>query len=132
MIQNRRNTSTLDLGSIIEDFCNFYFEMFSSSLCSWEFSCTERYPRGQKQLCCLTRNSVDIWLRFQLKKSFLLSPVFLPAEFLYPARLSGSATSRLVAQQQQCCTLPQALLKRLLEQRGKWMKRPNSLHLATL
>lgn len=33
MIQNRRNTSTLDLGSIIEDFCNFYFEMFSSSLC---------------------------------------------------------------------------------------------------
>lgn len=29
----QKEYNTLDLGSIIEDFCNFYFEMFSSSLC---------------------------------------------------------------------------------------------------
>lgn len=41
----QKEFSTLDLGSIIEDFCNFYFEMFSSSLClqlgillHWELS----------------------------------------------------------------------------------------------
>lgn len=42
----QKEYNSLDLGSIIEDFCNFYFEMFSSSLClqlgivlHWEVSC---------------------------------------------------------------------------------------------
>lgn len=69
--------------------------MFSPFYCWHPGALLHWSPLGQKKHWFRTWNSVSIWLRLQMaEKTFLLSPFCPPAEIFYPARLSGSATSR--------------------------------------
>lgn len=94
VVSNRRKTNS-GFRFIIEDFCNFYFEMFSPFHCWHPGALLHWSPLCQKKHWFCIWNSISIWLRLQkAEKTFLLSHLCPPAEIFYPARLSGSATSR--------------------------------------
>lgn len=99
-----KGNQILDSGSIV-DFCNIYFEMFSPFRCwqtgfflHWEVGLLLAKRRTRRRFLGILL--VFGWDSKWLQKPFLLSQSSVTDEWLYHPRLSGSAVSRLTAQQQ--------------------------------